>query len=110
MENTNPARIEELVLKQRAFFASGTTRDLAWRKKQLKSFNAGLKKWETPLCDALWADLHKSYEEAFMTEIGLVYGEIGEAIHNLHSPSASFRALYALIPARLFSRYSASSA
>ena len=83
MENTNPARIEELVLKQRAFFASGTTRDLAWRKKQLKSFNAGLKKWEKPLCDALWADLHKSYEEAFMTEIGLVYGEIGEAIHNL---------------------------
>ena len=83
MENTSAERIQELVAKQRAFYATGTTRDVAWRKKQLKAFNAGLKKWEKPLCDALWADLHKSYEEAYITEIGLVYGEIGEAIRKV---------------------------
>ena len=79
LENTTSERIEELVRKQRAFFATGTTRDIDWRRHQLKQFQEGLKKWEKPLCDALWQDLHKSYEEAYMTEIGLVYGEIREA-------------------------------
>ena len=79
LENTTPKRIEELVGKQRAFFATGTTRDIDWRRSQLRTFQEGLRKWEKPLCDALWKDLHKSYEEAYMTEIGLVYGEIREA-------------------------------
>ena len=79
VENTTPERIEELVGKQRAFFATGTTRDIDWRHSQLRQFQEGLRKWEKPLCDALWKDLHKSYEEAYMTEIGLVYGEIREA-------------------------------
>ena len=83
LENTSSERIQELVEKQRAFYATGTTRNVAWRKGQLKAFKAGLQKWEKPLCDALWADLHKSYEEAYMTEIGLVYGEIGEAIRKV---------------------------
>ncbi len=83
VENTSSERIQELVEKQRAFYATGTTRDTAWRKARLKDFMAGLQKWEKPICDALWQDLHKSYEEAFMTEIGLVYGEIREALRKL---------------------------
>ena len=79
LENTTPERIGELIRKQRDFFATGVTRDIDWRRFQLKQFQEGLKKWEKPLCDALWMDLHKSYEEAYMTEIGLVYGEIREA-------------------------------
>ena len=79
IENTAPERIEELVLKQRAFFATGVTRDVEWRRSRLREFRNGLQRWEKPLCDALWKDLHKSYEEAYMTEIGLVYGEIREA-------------------------------
>ena len=83
LENTTPERIEELVRKQRAFFATGVTRDIDWRRFQLKQFQKGLKKWEKPLCEALWTDLHKSYEEAYLTEIGLVYGEIGEALRKV---------------------------
>ena len=83
IENTSVERIQELVEKQRAFYATGTTRNVNWRKRQLKAFKAGLQKWEKPLADALWADLHKSYEEAYLTEIGLVYGEIGEAIRKV---------------------------
>ena len=79
LENTTPERIGELIRKQRALFATGVTRDIDWRRYQLKQFQEGLRKWEKPLCDALWKDLHKSYEEAYMTEIGLVYGEIREA-------------------------------
>ena len=85
IENTTPERIEELVEKQRAFFATGVTRIVDWRRYQLKLFQEGLKKWEKPLCDALWKDLHKSYEEAYMTEIGLVYGEIREARRKVRS-------------------------
>ena len=80
IENTSGERILELVEKQRSFFAGGTSRDVKWRIGELKAFKNGLKKWEKPLCEALWADLHKSYEESYMTEIGLVYSEIGEAI------------------------------
>ena len=83
LENTTPERIEELVRKQRAFFATGTTRDIEWRRHQLREFRNGLQRWEKPLCDALWKDLHKSYEEAYMTEIGLVYGEIREATNKV---------------------------
>ena len=80
MENTSAERIRELVERQRAFFAAGTTRDVEWRIARLKAMKAGLEKWDKALCDAIWTDLHKCYEDAYMTEIGLVYGEIGEAI------------------------------
>ena len=79
LSNTPSERIDSLVRAQRTFFATGATRPVAWRKQQLKAFDAGLRKWEKALCDALWQDLHKSYEEAFLTEIGLVYGEIRDA-------------------------------
>ncbi len=83
LENTSPARIAELVAGQRAFFATGATRDLAFRKGMLARFRDGLRKWEGPLCEALWKDLHKSREEAFLTELGLVYGEIADASRHL---------------------------
>lgn len=75
LENTTPGRIASLVEKQCAFFAAGETRGLRFRKEMLARFDAGLRKWEIALCEALWQDLHKSYEEAFMTELGLVYGD-----------------------------------
>ena len=83
IDNTPAEKIEELVRRQRNFFASGATRDVAWRKQQLKALEAGLKKWEKPLADALWEDLHKSYEEAFMTEFGITYSEIDEAARHV---------------------------
>lgn len=83
MTNTTPERIESLVAAQRAYFATGQTRDVKWRKQQLKALQAAVKKWEKPLCDALWTDLHKSAEEAYMTEIGLVYGEISDALKHV---------------------------
>jgi len=83
IENTPAARIEALVSAQRAFFATGVTRDIAFRKDRLEALRDALRKWEQPLCEALWADLHKSNEEAFMTEIGLIYGEISDALRHV---------------------------
>ena len=63
--------------------ATGATRDVQWRKQQLKGLRAAVQKWEKPLTDALRTDLHKSYEEAYLTEIGLVYGEISDALKHV---------------------------
>ena len=85
METTDnqAARIDALVNAQRCFFAGGTTRRTSYRREALLKLRSALGKWETALYDALRKDLHKSYEEAFMTEIGLVYGEISDALKHL---------------------------
>ncbi len=83
MENTGKERILEIISRQKEFYRSGATRDIAFRKSMLRRMREGLKKWEKPLTDALWQDLHKCYEEAYMTEIGLVYGEIADALKHV---------------------------
>ena len=75
--------IQEIVKKQKAFYRSGATLDLKFRREMLQKMSSGLKKWEHALQEALWKDLHKSAEEAYMTEIGLVYGELDDAIKHL---------------------------
>ena len=42
----------------------------------LVKFLNAIEKWENKLAEALWTDLHKSYEEAYLTEISIVKGEI----------------------------------
>ena len=76
---------------QREFFRSGRTLDLEFRKENLRALKHAMQKWEKPLADALWQDLHKSYEEAYMTELSIVLGEIGNHISNLKRWSASRR-------------------
>lgn len=83
MENTSVERIREIRERQGRFFRSGETLDVKWRLERLKAFEAAVRKWEKPLCEALWTDLHKSYEEAYLTEISILLGEIRSHIHNL---------------------------
>lgn len=97
--NTSIERINETADSQRDFFRSGNTLDISFRKEMLGKFSAALEKWEKPLCDALWTDLHKSYEEAYLTEISIVKGEIRHHLKNIsrwsrrkkaHSPLKMF--------------------
>ena len=83
MENTSSERIEAVVKAQKEYFRSGATLDIRFRKEMLKRFSAAMSKWEKKLCDALWQDLHKSYEEAYLTEISIVKGEIRNHIRNV---------------------------
>lgn len=83
MDNTSLGHIGGIVEAQRAFFATDATRGIAFRKKALRSLDAALRKYERPLTDALWTDLHKSYEEAYLTEIGLVYAEIKKHLRHV---------------------------
>ena len=83
MENTSSERIEAVVKAQKEYFRSGATLDIRFRKEMLKRFSIAMSKWEKKLCDALWQDLHKSYEEAYLTEISIVTGEIRNHIRHL---------------------------
>lgn len=83
MESTSAERIVEIREKQRKYFHSGATLDVNARKAALKKFEQAVLKWEKPLCDALWADLHKSYEEAYLTEISILLGEIRTHIRKI---------------------------
>jgi aldehyde dehydrogenase (NAD+) len=69
---------------QRYFYA-GATRSYSYRQTQLKALKSAIQKYEKKLSDALFADLHKSQEEAFTTEIGFVYAELSHAIKHLKS-------------------------
>ena len=83
LTSTTPERIREIRGKQARYFHSGATLDVAVRKSNLKAFEKAVLKWEKPLCDALWTDLHKSYEEAYMTEISILLGEIRTHIRKI---------------------------
>ena len=83
MTSTTIEQIVSIRKAQKDFFKSGATLDLKFRKAMLKKFLAAMEKWEPVLTDALWTDLHKSYEEAYLTEISLVKGEIKTHIRHL---------------------------
>jgi len=85
MENTANIRIDAILAQQRQFFHEGKTKSVAYRIASLKKLKSALEKWEKPLADALWTDLHKSYEEAYLTEISLVKGEIRDHIKSVKS-------------------------
>ena len=67
MENTAADRIISIADAQKAYFRTGKTLDVKFRRNMLDRFAKALDKWEAKLCDALWEDLHKSYEEAYLT-------------------------------------------
>ena len=85
MENTSTEKIISIVNAQKAYFKSGATLDISFRKEMLRKLYDAINRWESRICDALWTDLHKSYEEAYLTELSIVTGEIRNHIRNVSS-------------------------
>lgn len=85
IENTAIQDINGIINAQREFFASNATLDIKFRKEQLKKLQNAIKEWEKPLCEALWKDLHKSAEEAILTELSIVAGEVKNHIKHMRS-------------------------
>ena len=83
VENTSKQEIKTIIEAQRAFFRSGETLGLKFRQQALCALSKALKLWETRISEALWKDLHKSYEEAYLTELSIVLGEIDNHLHHL---------------------------
>ena len=83
--------ITQIVESQRAYFRTGATLDIRFRKQMLRRFLEAFEQWESRLTDALWTDLHKSYEEAYFTEISIVKAEIKTHLRKLSSWSKKRR-------------------
>ncbi|SHG53497.1 aldehyde dehydrogenase (NAD+) [Salegentibacter echinorum] len=83
MEETSITQISGYFKAQRDFFASHKTKELDFRKEQLKKLKNAILKYENEINEALWKDLHKSKEEAFLTETSLLIEEISYHLKNL---------------------------
>ncbi len=77
--------ISTTLQKQRVYFKAGHTLSLSLRKDLLRQLDKALHHYEQQLTEALWTDLHKSYEEAYLTELSIVYGEIRNHLKHMHS-------------------------
>ena len=75
--------INDIVSQQRDFFLTNETKSIDFRLKQLKKLKSAVEKYSDDIYDALWKDLHKCKEEAFLTEINIVLTEINDHIKNI---------------------------
>jgi aldehyde dehydrogenase (NAD+) len=66
-----------------ATFNSGKTKDLAWRREQLKAVERMMSEREQDIFDALQSDLGKSAMESFTTETAYVSGDAAYSRKNL---------------------------
>jgi len=83
MVNTALTPIEKMLKAQQNFFATHQTKSLAFRIAQLKKLKGAIHTYEKKIAGALWKDLHKSYEEVYLTEISIVTQEIDNHLKHL---------------------------
>ena len=76
MKETEENVIAQLLDSQRAFFASNETKNITFRLQQLSKLKRVVVEYQERIQHALWDDLHKSPEEAYLTEISIVLSEI----------------------------------
>ena len=77
--------IKILLEKQRAYFESGATLSVKFRKEMLTKLYKTIKKYENEINEALKADLGKCAYESFMCESGLALTEISYMLRHLKS-------------------------
>ena len=85
MDKAYIEKIHSIAEAQKAYFRSGATLDIKFRKQMLRKLLEAFEKWEQRLYDALWKDLHKSYEEALLTEVSIVKAEAKMHLKHLSS-------------------------
>ena len=76
--------IGEIVAAQRAYFETGVTRSVAFRREGLLRLQRALEKREPELLAALQKDLSKSAHEAQLTELGIVRTELSYTLRHLN--------------------------
>lgn len=77
--------IQNLVSKQRAFFQSGITLPVAYRRAALEKLKRSIQKHEEDIAHAIQEDLGKSAFESYMCETGIVLSEISYMLKHLGS-------------------------
>ncbi|OXM16956.1 aldehyde dehydrogenase [Paenibacillus herberti] len=77
------ADVDTMLAEHRSYFESGSTRSIDFRITQLNRLGDAIRKYEQPLLEAVYKDLHKAPAEAYMSEIGLTMGSIKEMAKKL---------------------------
>jgi len=75
--------MKQLVAKQRTFFNTHTTKDIAFKIKQLDTLQTVLRENETLLNEAIYTDFKKSEFDTYVSELALLYSDIKEAKRNI---------------------------
>lgn len=83
IKSTPTEIIDRIIKEQRSFFATHKTKCVEERREQLRKLERLVKEREEDIADALWRDLRKSPQEAYLTETALVIGELKNHIRNL---------------------------
>lgn len=83
MIDTSENSIVEYIANQKVFFSTHQTKDINFRLVQLRKLKKVILQNQQKIEQALWKDLHKSPEEAYLTEISIVTGEIDNHIKQL---------------------------
>ena len=73
----------DLLSKHQQFFNSNSTRDLEWRKQQLQQIKRLVNDNEQAFIDALASDLGKPAQEAWITEVSYVTGDVDHVCKRL---------------------------
>lgn len=73
----------EIVERQRAYFNSGATRPIKFRKAQLLKLKEALLAYEERFYEALKRDFNKPVFETYVTELGLMLEETGLMLKNI---------------------------
>jgi aldehyde dehydrogenase (NAD+) len=81
--NLSQSQLDELLKAQQAFFATGVTRSYSFRRAQLLTLKAAIKRFEGRIMEALYSDLRKNNFEAYGTEVGFVYADISHTLTHL---------------------------
>ena len=77
---SNVAKIPEVVASARDYFASGATRSIDWRRKQLEGIARLCKEEESAIAAALTEDLGRPAFTSFTAEINFVRNEAKHAL------------------------------
>lgn len=75
-------QLKQLVEKQRAYFFTGKTRNLVFRKHALKKLLAMISDNQAEIIEALRQDLGKPELEAYSSEIAYVLGDVKHVLKN----------------------------
>ncbi len=81
--NSSSEAIIACLKEQRAFFATGATKDLAFRRQMLQKLGEVIQSNEPLIFEALHQDLGKPFTESFIAEVALLYDEVKTAIKHL---------------------------
>ena len=88
--------LKNIVEKQREFFKTNATKSVEFRINMLQKLKEVIRENEKKILSALYEDLSKSEAEGYLTEIGIVYGEIHEALKKVKKWSKPKRVMGSL--------------